>query len=57
MVLKLMGNPVAEKDDYRKTHVLALPELEELDTVEVTAPERLHYQGLVQVPLDKILKN
>ena len=57
VVLKLMGNPCANDENYRKSHVLALPELEELDTIEVSAPEKLHYQGLVKVPLDKILKH
>ena len=52
-----MGNPCANDENYRKSHVLALPELEELDTIEVSAPEKLHYQGLVKVPLDKILKH
>eukprot|EP00826_Nyctotherus_ovalis_P043432 TRINITY_DN4573_c0_g3_i1.p2 TRINITY_DN4573_c0_g3~~TRINITY_DN4573_c0_g3_i1.p2 ORF type:complete len:173 (-),score=50.52 TRINITY_DN4573_c0_g3_i1:39-557(-) len=47
MLLKLGNNPCAGGSEYRKTLVVALKRLEELDNAEVTVDERLMYEGLL----------
>ena len=49
--LKLSKNPCVNSRDYRKTVVLALEKLEELDGVEITVEERLLYKDLLKTPL------
>lgn len=44
MILKMNGNPcVKEKKDYRKSLVVYLKQLEELDKIKVIQAERLAY--------------
>ena len=51
IILSLQENPLTRESDnqfaYRKPYVLELPELEEMDSVNVIAAERLSYQGLL----------
>lgn len=55
MVLKLSGNPCEKKPDYRKSLVMYLDHLEELDGIKVIQAERLAYKGLVKVDVQKLL--
>lgn len=57
LILKLVGNPCADESDYRKNTVLYLKILEELDSINVSAAERLLYEGKINVPIEKILKH
>jgi Leucine-rich repeat (LRR) protein len=59
--LKLRGNPIATSSSsliaYRKPIVLGLPNLIELDKIEVLVAERLSYQGLLpRCNLENLLK-
>jgi hypothetical protein len=59
--LKLRKNPIAtisaSMTAYRKPIVLGLPNLIELDKIEVLVAERLSYQGLLpKCNLEKLLK-
>ena len=56
-ILKMMNNPCERHmKDYRKLAVLQCENLEEMDNVAVHVSERLHYQGLIQIDLDKQLE-
>lgn len=56
MILKMHGNPCCEmKSDYRKSLVLRLNHLEELDRVKVVQAERLAYKGLIKIDVNNLL--
>ncbi len=55
MVLKMMENPCAKLDDYRKKIVIGLKSLEELDRIKVVVAERMAYQGLIKVDVEALL--
>lgn len=53
----MFENPCAkgEMKDYRKSLVLRLDNLEELDKIKVIQAERLTYRGLLRVDIQKLL--
>jgi len=55
-VFKLIGNPCAEGNDYRKQVINHLTQCEEFDNINVSPAERLYYEGKLKVPIEKILK-
>lgn len=51
-----MGNPCeTQMKEYRKAAILNCQLLEEMDNVTVHVAERMHYQGLVEIDLEKQL--
>lgn len=46
-----------EKEESWKEIVLSLTLLEDLDSAAVTTAERLHYRGLVDLPVEEILQD
>ncbi len=61
LFLKLRQNPVQSNNPllsaYRKPIVRALPELVELDKIEIVVAERLAYEGLLpKCNIEKLLK-
>lgn len=56
MILKLMNNPCERSmPNYRRTAVLRCESLDEMDNVQVHIAERMHYQGIIEIDLDKQL--
>jgi len=56
LILKLVGNPCeTQMKEYRKAAILNCQLLEEMDNVTVHVAERMHYQGLVEIDLEKQL--
>ena len=56
LILKLHHNPCeTQMENYRKSAILHCKNLEEMDTVEIHISERMHYQGLIKINLDKQL--
>jgi Leucine-rich repeat (LRR) protein len=56
LIFKLLGNP-CEKSmvDSRKKAVLHCEILEEMDNIAIHISERMHYQGLVEIDLERQL--
>ena len=56
--LKMSGNPCIDINImYRQGLVTHLEKLEEMDEITVSTSERLHYKGIIKVPLNKLLKD